>query len=146
MNVHQMKRVRQWRLPICLTLIFFLLMRFVILVGYVPSGSMEPTIHEGSLIVGYRLYERLDRGDVVIFHKDGKLHVKRILGLPGDTIYWDNLPYIPDYPRPQRPAETTRVPDGCYFLLGDNTENSFDSRYWADPFVPESDIVARMRN
>lgn len=121
-------------------------MRFVILVGYVPSGSMEPTIHEGSLIVGYRPYDKLDRGDVVIFRKDGKLQVKRILGLPGDTIYWDNLPYISDYSRPMRSAEAAVVPDGCYFLLGDNTENSFDSRYWADPFVPESDIVARLRN
>ena len=70
----------------------FLLLRFIFLIGYVPSESMEPTIHEGSLIVGYRLYDKLNRGDVVIFQKDGKLQVKRIVGLPGDTIYWDAIP------------------------------------------------------
>lgn len=146
MNTHRIKRARQWCMPFCLTLFFFILLRFVILVGYVPSGSMEPAIPQGSVIVGYRLYHKLDRGDVVVFRKDGKLQVKRIQGLPGDIICWDNLHYIPNYPRPARPTETTEVPEGCYFLLGDNTANSFDSRYWADPFVPESEIIARIGN
>ena len=141
-------RIGRYKLPlgpVSLIGCTFLLLRFILLIGYVPSESMEPTIHEGSLIVGYRLYDELERGDVVIFRKDGKLQVKRIVGLPGDTVHWNAIPYITDYPRPVRPAETARVPDGCYFLLGDNTQNSFDSRYWADPFIPESDIVARMR-
>ena len=136
------KRVRQSFVPVCLTLLLFIILKFVILIGYVPSASMEPNIHEGSFIVGTRLYDRLNRGDVVIFRKDGVLQVKRIMALSGDLICWDNLPYIQDYPRPERPAEPTRVPDGYIFLLGDNIGNSLDSRYWAEPFVPVGDVEA----
>src|SRR5699024_11038049 len=73
--------------PLLCCLIVFLLLRFVIFLGYVPSESMEPAIPADSFIVGNRLYGELYRGDVVIFEKEGRCLVKRIAAVPGDTVY-----------------------------------------------------------
>ena len=46
--------------------------------------------------------------------------------------------------QPYRKETILTVPEGCYFVLGDNTQNSYDSRYWDDPFVREESIVAKL--
>ena len=61
------------------------MLRSVFLIGYVPSASMEPTLHEGSFILGLRLYSEPKVGDIIIFEKDGVLLVKRIAACPGDS-------------------------------------------------------------
>ena len=140
----ELKRVRAWMIPICLTLFVFLLMKAVFLFGYVPTASMEPTLPEGSYILGLRFYGELEKGDIIIFRHDGKLLVKRIAALPGEEICWAELSYADSMLRPNRAESNTRVPEGCFLVLGDNAEVSYDSRYWADPFVSESDVVAKL--
>lgn len=98
--------------------------------GYAPSTSMEPTISRGSLILGLRLYGELRCDDIVIFRKEGRMIVKRIAALPGDFVFTGR--------------ESLILPDACYYLLGDNREESRDSRHWKVPFVKEADIVARV--
>lgn len=139
-----LKRVRTWVIPICLTLFVFLLMKAVFLFGYVPTASMEPTLPEGSYILGLRIYGELEKGDIIVFQHDGKLLVKRIAALPGEEIRWDELSYADSMLRPNREECCTKVPEGCFLVLGDNAEVSYDSRYWADPFVSESDVVAKL--
>lgn len=117
--------------PLLCGLFFYCLMQFVLLVGYVPTASMEPVIQDGSWIVGTRIYGELQRGDIVIFRYRGAMLVKRIAGIPGDVVSTDD-------------GTVLTVPDGCYYLLGDNPSESFDSRQWHEPFISESEIVARL--
>lgn len=137
-------RVKPWMLPVGLTLIFVLILRFVLLVGYVPTPSMEPTLRQNSIIVGTRLFGELKTGDIIVFQKDGVLVVKRIAGCPGERIDLTKISYMESVPIPIYEQEVITVPENAYFLLGDNSQNSWDSRYWDDPFVPAEAIVAKV--
>ena len=137
-------RVKPWMLPIGLTLLIYLLFRFVFLLGYVPTSSMEPTLQEKSFILGSRIFSELKSGDIIIFEKDGVLLVKRIAGCPGDEVDLSQLTYMTTVPIPVWDSPVITVPEGCYFVLGDNTQNSWDSRYWETPFITQEQIVARL--
>lgn len=136
------KRVKPWSIPLGLTLLFYLVLQFVVLIGYVPSASMEPTLKEGSFIFAWRIHNTPEVGDIVVFEKDGVLQVKRVAAVPGDIVDYSSLEYTDALPIPTWSEKTITVPAGCYFLLGDNTHNSLDSRYWEEPFVTEDQIVA----
>lgn len=125
------KRKPFWLLiPVFFVLLIFILFRFVFIIGYVPTESMEPTINKESMILGVRVYGELEVGDIVIFEKDGEFMVKRIAAKGGDTITVDDRVY--------------EVPNGYYFMLGDNKTNSYDSRYWDEPYVNGEKIVAKV--
>lgn len=122
---------RKWRaiVPALVLIGTFLLFQFVLFVGYVPTESMEPTIKKGSVIVGSRLFGELEVGDIVVFQHEGKLLVKRIAAVSGDTVWhW---------------GKKLTVPERCFYVLGDNAENSYDSRLWLKPFIGYSAIISR---
>lgn len=127
-----MKRIKKWKwlLPVLITLMTVILLKSVFLFGYVPTASMKPTLPKGSYIIGLRLYTDLEKGDIIIFRHDGKLLVKRIAAVGGEYV--------------ERNGEFLLIPEDCYYLLGDNAENSLDSRYWEEPFVLGADIVAKL--
>ena len=122
--------IRNWAVPVGCGLFFLFLLQYVFFIGYVPSASMEPTIKEGSLIIGTRLAGDLQRGDVVVFERGNVLMVKRIAGIPGDVVVVGN--------------KTVAVPEDSYYLLGDNEALSCDSRYWDEPFVAKDQVIARV--
>ena len=136
------KGIKQWAVPALVTLTAVLLLRFVFFIGYVPSASMEPTIPSGSVIWGYRLYGELQRGDIIVFKHDGILMVKRIYGIPGDKINMEEITYSVYEPKPVWEERVITVPKSCYYVLGDNTQNSYDSRYWENPYIPNHSIIA----
>lgn len=138
------KRVKPWCIPLGLTLLFYIIMRNVILIGYVPTASMEPTLPQESFIFGTRIFDELEIGDIIVFEKDGTLLVKRIAAGPGDEVDLSKLSYMTTVPIPVWEESIITVPEGCYFVLGDNTQNSWDSRYWEDPFISRQQIVARL--
>ncbi len=118
--------------------------------------SMDPTVKQGEVIfvnkLAYRLGE-VDRGDVVTFHypEDPDYdYIKRAIGLPGDEVriaegevYVNDIqldePYLPDHTTEGEGSWT--VPEGMYFVMGDNRQGSSDSRSWG--FVPEEDLIGK---
>lgn len=138
------KRVKPWRVPVGLTLLVYVLLQYVFLIGYVPTSSMEPTLPQGSFIIGTRIFSEPEVGDIIVFEKDGVLLVKRVAAGPGDTVDLTQLTYMASMSTPAREETIITVPDGCYFVLGDNTQNSWDSRYWDVPFVDRTQIVANL--
>lgn len=135
------KGLRLYLLPLSVGLLCWILMTQVLFLGYVPTSSMEPTIPAGSYILGCRIFSEPKVGDIIIFERDEKLMVKRVAATPGDVVVWDELKYIEGVARPQRKEAACTVPDGCYFVLGGNTQDSWDARYWDDPWVSRNIIV-----
>lgn len=156
----------------------------------IPSGSMEPTLIKGDFILvnkfsyGFRLpvlgtkvieVDDPKRGDVMVFipPHDPRYFIKRVIGLPGDHIRYQNKTLyingkqvehslLADHPRhsskinvfeentypiqqykgiPSRGDGEWVVPQGHYFMMGDNRDNSGDSRFWG--FVPDENIVGK---
>lgn len=117
-------------IPLVSFAIVFALLKFVLYIGYVPTASMEPTIMAGEKILGLRIYVGLERCDIIVFKHENTYMVKRIAACPGDTVK------IRD--------KTIKVPKDCYYVLGDNCLDSYDSRYWDEPFVFKQNIIAQV--
>lgn len=124
----------------------------------VPTGSMENTIMPSSRVIINRLSyvnEEPKRGDIVSFYfpDDGHtLFIKRIVGLPGETVWGkDGNVYIDgeileeEYLKEEMEGSFGPfvVPENAWFVMGDNRNNSWDSRYWEDSFVEKREIVGR---
>ena len=124
------KKIRPFIIPIIVTMIVVLLFHYIFMLGYVPTSSMEPTLETGSLILGLRHFDDLETGDIIIFRHHSSYLVKRIAACEGDILVHQNA--------------IVTVPENCFYVLGDNAENSHDSRYWDNPFVSYEDIMAKL--
>lgn len=124
------RTARPFLISVTITMTIIILFHTVFMLGYVPTCSMEPTLKTGSLILGFRPYGNLEKGDIIIFKHEDSCLVKRIAAVEGETV--------------DHSGESKIVPESCYYVLGDNTEHSHDSRYWENPFVSADDIIAKV--
>lgn len=140
--------------------IAMLVQRFIIINANIPSGSMENTIMTGDRVIGNRLsylFGTPERGDIVIFKypdDESQLFVKRVIALPGETIiiddakvYVDGVMLEEDYLKEEWIIDngiySYTVPADCYFVMGDNRNNSKDSRYWRNTFVKDDQLLGK---
>ena len=137
-------KLKGLKIPFIVTLSMILLFRTVLFIGYVPTASMEPTLKAGSYILGTRFTGELGVGDIIVFRRDGQLVVKRIAAKGGDQVDLSKLSYMTVMQIPVWENAIITVPEDSFFVLGDNTENSLDSRYWDDRYVKKRDIVAKL--
>ena len=124
------KKIRPFIIPVAITLTVVILFHSIFFLGYVPTESMEPTLEAGSLILGLRCFDDLQNGDIIIFRYAGSYLVKRIAACEGDSLVHQNT--------------IVTVPKNSFYVLGDNADNSHDSRYWDNPFVSYEDVIARL--
>jgi signal peptidase I len=164
-EVSPLRNALEWVVVIAGAVLIALLVRsFVVQSFRIPSGSMEPTLAVGDRVLVNRLSYRLhdiNRGDVIVFERPDSAPaapgepedlIKRVIGLPGDTIVArEGTVYVNDRPldEPYLPAGTSttnledpvKVPEGEVFVMGDNRDNSSDSRFIGT--IPVDSVVGR---
>lgn len=145
--------------------VFILFGVFFVQPVVVEGTSMLPQLHDGErLLVNKLVYYKiqsvrwghLERGDIVVFwfpNDPDKSYVKRVIGLPGETVelrngkvFVNGQQLIEDYlnneyTQSMPPPMTKKVEEHHYFVMGDNRDNSSDSRYWG--LVPEKYIYGK---
>ncbi len=134
----------------------FFLLRVTIQSFVVVGSSMEPNLEDGQrLLVNKVVYDlrQPQRGEVIVFQPPTGRSVdfiKRIIGLPGDTVeIKDGAVYINDSAidepyikaAPSYTMAKEEIPEGEYFVLGDNRNNSNDSHSWGP--LPEQNIIGK---
>lgn len=154
--------VRFYVRGIIITLTITVLVRVMFAFVETPTESMMPTFCPKDIAICYRqAYRRSEprRGDIISFEHchDGedKKYLKRVIGVAGDVIFflnghvyingekYDESAYIAE------DVETNGmgvfvVPEGCVFVMGDNRENSNDSRYWDKSYVSIENIGSKV--
>lgn len=153
-----------WVKAIILALLLVLIIRFYVFIPLKVEGdSMSPTLAQGNYLL-YETFSDIDRFDIIIFsNEDGQTLIKRVIGLPGDSISYseDQLylngevieePFLGTEQQQEMDVFTSDfdlfsltgveiVPEDSYFVLGDNRVRSRDSRIFG--FVPQADIAGK---
>ncbi len=142
---------------IIIAVIFAYIVSHVLIVNArIPSSSMENTIMTGSRVIGNRLsytFSEPQRGDIIVFKypvDESELFIKRIIGLPGETIEIRDAKiyingsetpleedYLPEEWIDGADGYSFTVPENSYLVLGDNRNVSRDARYWAEDAYSE---------
>ncbi|HEY63398.1 MAG TPA: signal peptidase I [Caldilineae bacterium] len=152
---------------VVLTLIIFLLIRSVVQNFRIDGVSMEPNFHDGQFLIINKLAYKIgrpSRGDVIVFrypHDPHRDFIKRVIGLPGDVVmlrdgelFINGVRVQEPYPLLKGPpasdqkggkgsedAHVYEVKPGELFVLGDNRQNSSDSRFWG--MVPMNLVIGK---
>lgn len=124
----------------------FLIITLPYRISNVLSTSMEPTLLPGETVI-VKTTDKITRGQVVAFLKtlgeERSLLVKRVAGVEGDYMYCDGE-FLWCNGEKLTTCEVLFeyiVPEDCFFMLGDNSADSYDSRYWDDPWVQTKDLI-----
>ena len=161
---NRVRNVFRWIFEIVVTLAFAALVSIAMFQSVtMQESSMEPTLSVGDQFFMNRVIYKVSspkRGDIVVFRKNASdeaaLHIRRIIGLPGETIQIkdgriliDGETYkegkdFPSISNPGLAASPITLESGEYFVLGDNRNNSEDSRYGDIGIVNEKYIVGKI--
>ncbi len=165
-NVTKSQKIKKELIDIIKTIIIaiivaFVITHFIIVNAVVPTGSMKNTIMPNDRLVAFRLsylFSDPERYDIIVFKApddESTLYVKRIIGLPGEKVnIIDGKVFIDDQEVPLSDDYIMEdmlgsfgpytVPEGSYFMLGDNRNDSQDSRYWENTFLPKENILGKV--
>ncbi|MGH7197339.1 MAG: signal peptidase I [Candidatus Omnitrophota bacterium] len=159
------REAKEWAQSIAIALVLTLIIRtFVVQAFKIPSGSMRPSLIEGDkLFVNKFIYRfrPIERGDIIVFKfpaEPKKDFIKRLVAFEGEVveirdgkIYVDGKAltdpgtfgkfYYYNHDPFGGPNEKIRVPKDSFYVLGDNSANSTDSRFWG--FVPKKNLIGK---
>ncbi len=165
MNDRVKREIREWVESLLVAVILALVIRtFVVQAFKIPTGSMRPTLLEGDrILVNKFLYKfkEPERGDIIVFKYPGdekKDFIKRLVAREGEEVSIKDGDIFIDGARVEEPFIIRKnhyynkepygaagaeiiVPEDSYYVLGDNSASSRDSRYWG--FVPEENLVGK---
>lgn len=121
-------------------------------VMYVMSDSMQPTLHQGDLLFVLRsqVLGEFNKGDVLVFKSndnEDKLLVKRLAGVGGDVLgllETGSVVMYGDVDSETDIIKKWRIPAEKLFFLGDNSEVSYDSRVWENPYVSKNSVIGKV--
>ncbi len=140
--------------------IIFVLLFFIFVMGLqqVIGPSMNPTLNEGDIIITNKFiyrFKSIERNDVVVISQDEKYMIKRIVGLPGEKVEYQNNDVLINgkaYKETFTNSETEDftiqdlgydvIPEDMYLVLGDNRENSLDSRTFG--LISKNQIIGKV--
>lgn len=156
-----LRELLSWVLTFAVAIVAALFIKYCLIINAdVPTGSMENTIMPGDRLIGNRLAylkEGPQRGDIVVFHypdNEKELFVKRVIGLPGESVHIEDAkvyidgveleePYLKEEWTIATGTYDFEVPEDCYLMLGDNRNNSKDARYWENKYVNIDKILGK---
>lgn len=156
-----MKRIVKELIPYIIIVICVVLFRTFIATPVVVDGpSMDPTLKNGQLLILEKIDKNYKRMDIVVVKTkiDGSKErlVKRIIGLPGEIIEYkhdklyvngkivkDQFSSITDRFSIEEIYNTKKIPEGYYFVMGDNRNVSLDSRDKRVGFIKKNEIVGK---
>lgn len=154
-----MKKIFDWIITIALAVLLSLGVRtYIAEARWIPSPSMLPTLQIGDRLLIEKVTLKLNgisRGDIIVFEapqasKLEQVMIKRVIGLPGDTVsirnsvvYINGTPLEEPYEleKPKDDFKPYKIPENSVFVMGDNRNNSFDSRYWGE--VPVDHVIGK---
>ena len=137
--------IKEYGIYVLIIVIVILIKTYLYAPIMVKGESMYPTLHNKDIMILDKIkykYSSIERFDIVVIRNDGKNIIKRVIGLPGDSVdYIDSKLYINGKMYVEKyldldvktllngsDFEVDNIPDDCYFVLGDNREVSKDSR------------------
>ena len=133
------------------SILAILISTFLVQFCVVSGGSMEPTLNEKDVVVIEKITRNFERMDIVVIKRNGRYLIKRVIGLPGEEIKIENgkifvngkeiEDVVEKTERAGIAAESILLGEDEYFLLGDNRENSMDSRDESIGKVKEKNIA-----
>lgn len=154
-----LSEILDWTKTLSIGLVLGLLVSKVLVTSaQVPTGSMENTVMPGSRLIINRVayvMSKPQRGDIIAFYypdDEETVYLKRIIGLPGETVEGtggkvcvNGAPLEEDYVREMIDSDfgPFYVPEDMYFVMGDNRNNSWDSRFWEQKYVAEDKIIGK---
>lgn len=142
-----MKQIKELLSFIIIIASIILIRLFIVTPVRVEGNSMYKTLSEGNILILNKLDHTYERFEIVVFNYKNERLIKRVIGLPGETVeFKDNKLYINDQEIEDnygygKTANYTKeiVPEDSYFLVGDNRNNSLDSRYFG--MISKKDIA-----
>lgn len=133
-------------------LIVFLFSKFFYQIGVVNGSSMEPTLYDKNIVIIKKYNLNPDYNDIVVIRKNNKTFIKRIVGKPNDNILIDNYIYVNNNKVDEKMIKDKGVNynlhlnEDEFYCLGDNRDNSIDSRFSEIGIIYRNQIIGKVLN